>query len=518
MAGTYDAIVIGSGLGGLTAGALFARAGRRVLILERNAAFGGAATTFQHGLLTIEASLHETTDPHDQRDWKARVFRALGILDDLEFVPVGDFYQVRGRLFDPPFSLPQGFQAAQKALASRFPDHRQAFCRLFERIEAVQDALALVGEQHDNLWWFLHAPMLPLKLWPLFRGVRQSVTDVFAELFGDDELPKIALAANLAYHADDPDKLWWLLYAILWGGFLASGGNYIRGGSGTLSRRLVGVVEEEGGTARSGRTVTNILLDADGRAIGVAHAAADGSDRQEERGAVLFGNAAPAVLAEALPPEARDRFLRQYEGRKPSISLFAVALGLSRRPSELGFTHYATNLIPDWVESLSDYSRMADLLAEPPGERMPVLSVVDYSAVDSGLNRDGPYLVSVVGIDRLANWATLDEQAYDNKRDAWLEAIIAEIERTFPGFAEAVVQREMATALTMRRHLNTPEGAIYGFAAEPPTGRPIAGTEKAVETIVPGLWLASAYGCFGGFTGAMMAGWTAAQASLKATR
>ncbi len=40
----YDAIVIGSGLGGLTAGALFAHAGHRVLVLERNYTFGGAAT------------------------------------------------------------------------------------------------------------------------------------------------------------------------------------------------------------------------------------------------------------------------------------------------------------------------------------------------------------------------------------------------------------------------------------------------------------------------------------------
>jgi all-trans-retinol 13,14-reductase len=515
--GTYDAIVIGSGLGGLTAGALFARAGHRVLILERNADFGGAATTFRHGPLTIEASLHETTDPHNPRDWKARAFRTLGILDDLEFVPVGDFYQIRGRLFEPPFSLPHGFEATEKALTSRFPKHRKAFRRLFKRIEAVQDGLAFVKESHNRAWWFLHAPILPLKLWPLYRGMRQSVSDVFAELFGDDELPKIALAANLAYHADDPDKLWWLLYAVLWGEFLASGGTYIRGGSGTLSRRLVRVVEEAGGVARSGRTVTNILLDDDGRAVGVAHGAADGSDREEDRAPVLFGNAAPAVLADALPPEARDGFSQQYEGRRSSISLFAVSLGLNRRPSELGFTHYATMLIPEWVESLSDYSRMAELLAELPADRAPVLSVVDYSAVESGLNPDGPHLVSVVGVDRVANWEALDKQAYRAKRDSWLEAIIAEIDRTFPGFADSVVQREMSTALSMRNYLNTPEGAVYGFAAEPPTGRRIASLEKAVETIVPGLWLASSYGGFGGFTGAMMTGWTAAQAALKAS-
>jgi all-trans-retinol 13,14-reductase len=394
-------------------------------------------------------------------------------------------------------------------------EDRKAFRRFFERIEAVQNALALVGEQHESAWWFLHAPMLPVRLWPLFRGMRQSVSDVFAELFGDDELPKIALAANLAYHADDPDKLWWLLYAVLWGEFLASGGTYILGGSGTLSRRLVGVVDEEGGAARSGRTVTEILLDEEGHAVGVAHQASDGNDRQEERAPVLFGNAAPTVLAEALPPTVRDKFLRQYEGRKPSISLFAVALGLDQRPNELGFTHYSTMLIPDWVRSLSDFSRMSELLAEPPGDHMPLVGVVDYSAIDSGLNPDGPHLVSVVGIDRVANWEALDEQAYDDRRDEWLEAIIAEINRTFPGFADAVVQREMVTALTMRRYLNTPEGAIYGFAAEPPTGRPFAGTAKAVETIVPGLWLASAYGGFGGFTGAMKTGWLAAQAALK---
>lgn len=58
----YDAIVIGSGLGGLTAGALFAHVGQRILVLEQNEAFAGAATTYQWGVMIIEASLHETTD------------------------------------------------------------------------------------------------------------------------------------------------------------------------------------------------------------------------------------------------------------------------------------------------------------------------------------------------------------------------------------------------------------------------------------------------------------------------
>jgi phytoene dehydrogenase-like protein len=58
MAGTYDVIVIGSGLGGLTAAALLARAGRKTLLIERNHGVGGAASTYKAGDLIVEASLH----------------------------------------------------------------------------------------------------------------------------------------------------------------------------------------------------------------------------------------------------------------------------------------------------------------------------------------------------------------------------------------------------------------------------------------------------------------------------
>ena len=515
MSDAYDAVTIGSGLGGLTAAALYARAGHRVLVLERNAEFGGAATTYEHGHLTIEASLHQTAGLGAPLDPKARILTALGILDDLEFVPVGDVYQVRGRLFDPPFVLPHGFDAAEASLAARFPQHRSAFRRFFHRLRAVQEAMSVVGEQHDSLWWFLHAPTLPLKMWPLLHDMRLSLAEVFEQLFSNDEVPKLALAANLEYYAEDPARLWWVFYAVAQGGYLASGGTYIKGGSGVLSRRLIGVVEAEGGAARTGRTVTEIILDDEGRAVGVAHTAADGGDRVVDGGKVLFGNAAPSVLAQALPPQARSAFVAHYEDRRPSISLFNIALGLDRPPQDLGLTHYVTMLIPDWVNALGDYASSAEILANPPGTGMPVVGIVNYDIIDSGLNPGGPYLVSITGVDRTANWDGLDEHAYHAKRDGWLDAIVAGIDRSFPGFAGRVVQREMATAATMHHYLNTPGGAVYGFAPDPPPGRPDAGSEKAVATTVPGLWLTSSYGGFGGFTGVMLTGMLAAQAAMK---
>ena len=75
----------------VTTGALFARAGQRVLVLERNQAFGGAATTCHRGSMIIQASLHETTDPRTTLDPKGEIFQALDLYHDIEFVPVGTF-------------------------------------------------------------------------------------------------------------------------------------------------------------------------------------------------------------------------------------------------------------------------------------------------------------------------------------------------------------------------------------------------------------------------------------------
>src|SRR5580700_8433645 len=118
---TFDAIVIGSGLGGLTAAALMAKSGRNVCVLERNHSQGGAASVFKVGSLTIEASLHQTADPRDPREPKHRILRELGLLEEIEWIPVSPFLQVRGGPMGEPFDLPHGFDSARQALATRFP-------------------------------------------------------------------------------------------------------------------------------------------------------------------------------------------------------------------------------------------------------------------------------------------------------------------------------------------------------------------------------------------------------------
>jgi len=72
----------------------------------------------------------------------------------------------------------------------------------------------------------------------------------------------------------------------------------------------------------------------------------------------------------------------------------------------------------------------------------------------------------------------------------------------------------MATAETMQHYLNTPDGAVYGFAPEDTLMEAMA---RSPSTGIHGLWLASAFTMGGGFSGAMMGGAAAARAALRAS-
>ena len=230
---------------------------------------------------------------------------------------------------------------------------------------------------------------------------------------------------------------------------------------------------------------------------------------------MIFANAAPHVVADMLPKGVRDDFMSPYRERPLSITLMSATVGLNQPPAELGVTHYSTVLVPDWVRALSDYKKSVDVLAQGPGDRLPVLTVVDYNQIDSGLRSKGLYSVNVVCVDRVANWEGLDTEAYGARKRAWLSAILARLDQEWPGFAAAAVESTVTTGRAMQEYLNTPEGAIYGFALRPPRHGPIK-TPQEVETSVKGLWLASAFAGGGGFTGSMGCGAAAARAALKA--
>src|SRR3981189_699741 len=147
----YDVVVIGAGLGGLTAGAILARAGRKVLVVERSNSVGGAASSYKSGELFVEGSLHETSDPHDPRDPKHDVLTRAGVLDAVKWIPSGAFYQARGGPLDQPFLMPDDFDAARRALTERFPEARRGIDQLLGEMARIASAMATISQGREAL-------------------------------------------------------------------------------------------------------------------------------------------------------------------------------------------------------------------------------------------------------------------------------------------------------------------------------------------------------------------------------
>jgi phytoene dehydrogenase-like protein len=502
-----DAIVIGSGLGGLTAGALYAKAGHRVLVLERNQSFGGAATVYQHGALAIEVSLHEI-DGLDAGDPKAAILHSLGLDCDIPFVDVGDLHEVRTSLLGAPFVLPHGLDAALSATTRRFPRHAAGLDRYFKRMCDVRRAVAMLSQHQDDPgWWLRNAATIPRLVWPLIRDRHATLGGVLRHHFGNDEAVKLSLASNLPYYSDDPETMPFVAYAIPQASYLLGGGHYVRGGSRVLTDQLIEIVRGASGEVLAGREACTIMLDGD-RVRGVQHTDRRGGNLQEHQAPVVFGNAAPNVLAAMLPERVRASFAARYRRQRHSISLWTISLGLSRHSSEFGVQHYSTAILPDWLTTLGQMREAGKFMSGDPGLNLPPYGVVAYDQIDSGLNISGPYLVSMVGVDRLENWTDIDAETRRLRKQRWMDRVVGDLNVRFPGIEGAIVHREMSTAETFHQFLNTPGGAVYGFAPE------TRGFMPMPKTTIRGLFLASAFTGGGGFTGAILGGGWAARAAM----
>jgi phytoene dehydrogenase-like protein len=514
MAQRYDVVVIGSGLGGLTAAALLARAGRKTILIERNHGVGGAASTYKAGDLVVEASLHKTSDPQDPIDPKHQILKKIGVLDKLEWIRAGPLYEVRGGPIGDPFILPEGFAAARTALRGRFPSARAGINSVLGEMEQLATGLGILSRGREVFRKPAEAMLAIAKLAPLVKEWRLSLSERFRRGFDGDEAVKCALAANLIYWHDDPDTLSWILFGAGQGGYLASGGRFVKGGSQRLSNAIARTFRAAGGELVLHRAVTRITMANDGRPLGVVHERRDGGDGNEVMAPIIVSNAAPGIVATMLPEPARSIFWERYEKRRLSMSLFSATFGLSRRPAELGLHAYATFLFPDWMKRLSDYKQSASLLTERPSESArPAVTIVDYSAIDSGLGGP-PYPVAVVGPDKLSHWGSLEPNAYEDKRRLWRDAVIETVDRQFPGFAATIMTGVFSTASTMSTYLNAPGGAVYGFAPLPPSAPFWRGLENSPQTPITGLYLASSYAGYGGFTGAILAGSAAADCAM----
>jgi all-trans-retinol 13,14-reductase len=470
----YDIIIIGAGLGGLTAGAKLAKEGKKVLIIEQHSKPGGCATTFRRGDYTLEVGLHEMDGP-SAGDMKTRIFNDLGVSENIEFIKVPEFYHY----INPrhKVTIPHNPEIAIDRLSKLFP----------EEIPGIRAYFAQILPQKKKIPGSEPATDI-------------SVGDFLDSVIRNDDL-KLILLGNLGYFHDDPYSISLAYYSVAQGSYYAGGGSFIKGGSQKLSDYLAGYIRTHGGEVILNHIVTRIVISGNS-ATGVIYSKKSRPDSEEKTasGDQIIVNSAIPNLVEMLPEVTGTELKNKIEDQKTGASLLTVYFGFKKPLKELGHKYYSVFVFDDSVKTQSDI-----LKNNKDDFSRRSFTFVDYSQIDSSLAPSGKSVGALCCIDYLKDWEKLEPKIYKSEKERVTGIFIDRLENIIPGFKNAIDYYEAGTSATVKRYTLNPAGAVYGFAQTP--------SRKSIDSIetVDNLYFASAWGkTGGGFSGAIYSGYLCA--------
>ncbi|MBD3317757.1 MAG: FAD-dependent oxidoreductase, partial [Chitinivibrionales bacterium] len=138
MSPNYDAIIIGSGIGGLTCGAFLARGGMRVLVLEKHNRIGGYAHAFRRRGYVFESAIHSV--PMAPTGLVRRLLGLLGVDNRLDIVEQNEMFRVMTPELE--YMIPSRRDDIVHSLTESFPHERQNINRLMSEAKRFHDTIA----------------------------------------------------------------------------------------------------------------------------------------------------------------------------------------------------------------------------------------------------------------------------------------------------------------------------------------------------------------------------------------
>jgi phytoene dehydrogenase-like protein len=466
----YDALIIGGGHNGLVTAAYLARAGRKVLVLERRELLGGCAVTEE-----IWPGYRVSTAAYLTSLLQERIVR------DLDLPRFG--YKVDAK--DPAFfsAFPDGrhffmWQDQAKTLAEiarfspRDAERYPAYEEELERLSQVVEGLLLTTPPQfpprgigDFLEYLKLAArfrrMRPKDMVALVKIFTQSAAEYLDERFESEEV-KVTLATDGVIGANggprSPGTAYILLHHCM-GGVAGHRGlwGFVRGGMGAVAEAIAASARARGAEIRTSAPVAKILV-RDGRAYGVA---LEGGEEIEAR--AIASNLDPKVTFLRLLDE-RDlepgfvSAIRKFriEGTSAKINLALSALpDFTALPGAPGPQHRATmHICPniEYVERAWDDAKYGR-----PSER-PLLELTVPTMYDPSLAPPGRH---IMGIFLQYAPYTLRDGTWDDLREPFGDRVISLIEEYAPNIRGIIEHRQVLTPLDLERRFGITGGNIF---------------------------------------------------------
>ena len=459
----FDAIVIGSGIGGLTVAALLSKLyQKQVLVLEQHFTAGGFTHTFERkGKFHWDVGLHYVGDMGEGGTGKA-VFDYL-TNHNLRWHKMPDPFE---KFVYPDFTFevysdPDRFRAD---LIQRFPQEQAAIRRYFKDV------------QKAAFWFGAHSmlELFPVWLHPLLRRIvrflgaiaRQTTQHYLDRNFQDAQL-KALLASQWGDYGLPPSQSCFGIHSLVVTHYL-HGGWYPAGGAKAIAQSIIPVIEQGGGVVITQRRVTEIVLES-GVAVGVkaqdtAHANADLEIYQAP--IVISDAGAFNTYVKLIPPHNPLAERHQIQAFPKSSSMVTLYLGLKESPQQLGFR--GEN---HWIYTTYDHNSIAQY-SPIPLENLPKFGYLSFPSLKDPLAEGHTAeIIAHVDYDFFSQWR---EQPWRRRGNDYTElkaqitqSLIQLVECHYPGFQDLIEYAELSTPLTVEHFDASDRGAIYGIPCIP---------------------------------------------------
>ena len=498
LAPEYDALVIGSGMGGLTTAAILSELGWKVCVLEQHYTAGGYTHSYERNGYEWDVGVHYIGDVGAD----TRTRRMFDFLTDgkLQWAPMDQEYD-RFYIGDKVYSAHAGRQEFRDNLVRQFPEEEEAIDGYLGLLKQVGGALSMFGMGRAMKPW-MRTVATPYLRWKTPDFMFKKTYDVLSELTDNQDLIAV-ICGQWGDMGLPPKQSAFMVHSMIARHYLY-GGFYPVGGSWKIADYIIPQIQKTGGEVFTYANVEKILVEK-GKTVGVKM-----SDGHEIKCPIVVSSAGVDNTFNYLLDEAvvRDAgYQKKLKEVRPSVGHLCLYMGLKETAEELGLPK--TNF---WIYPHNDYDRALADFSESDDAEFPVVYVSFPSAKDPDyLNRHpGTATIEIVApapYDPYEKWkgSTWGKRGddYEAYKAELSERLLRHLCDKLPQLEGKIDYFELSTPLSTEWFSAYKHGELYGLDHTPER---LQQDWLTPETKIEGLWLTGQDILTCGVTGAMMAG------------